>query len=364
MKKHFSPSAAVWTLAASVCVGSAISLYADAAAEAATPKTRNVILVTMDGVRWSEVFTGADSNLVKGKVKEQFLRGTETESRRTLMPFLWSTVSARGRIYGNRNKNSPVQVANGLKFSYPGYNEILTGWTDPRIDRNAYGPNPNTNVFEWLNTRPAFTNAVSCFCNWDTFSDILNSKRSGLIVWTGHDRSGIPPTDREILLADLVNDTTSHWKSMTYDAFIFHAALDHLKTSKPRVLFLALAETDETAHKSLYDKHLECIQKGDDFVRRIWELLQSLPAYRDRTTLIFTTDHGRGASAKNEWRNHGKDVKGAEETWLAIMGPDTPAGGEMSNTETITQSQIAATICALLGEDYGRFCPQAAKPVR
>ena len=80
------------------------------------------------------------------------------------------------------------------------------------------------------------------------------------------------------------------------------------------------------------------------------------------TTLIFSTDHGRG-EGQSDWRDHGKKVKGAEFIWIGFLGPDTPALGERTNTAMVTQSQVAATLAALLGEDYEAAVPKAAKPI-
>ena len=79
---------------------------------------------------------------------------------------------------------------------------------------------------------------------------------------------------------------------------------------------------------------------------------------RDKTSLVITTDHGRGTTRIN-WTDHGKDVPLAEFIWIAVMGPDTPALGVRENIET-TQSQVAATIAYLLGEDFSTASPKAA----
>jgi hypothetical protein len=52
------------------------------------------------------------------------------------------------------------------------------------------------------------------------------------------------------------------------------------------------------------------------------------------------------------WRDHGSKVKGADQTWMAIIGPDTPATGEVSEKGQIFNSQIAMTIASLLEIDY------------
>ena len=104
------------------------------------PATRNVVLVTADGVRWQEVFRGADETLLNQKdggvsdvdaLRRDFWRRTPEARREALMPFLWSVVARQGQIYGNRDKGSPAKVANGMNFSYPGYNELLTGCARP-----------------------------------------------------------------------------------------------------------------------------------------------------------------------------------------------------------------------------------------
>jgi hypothetical protein len=64
-----------------------------------------------------------------------------------------------------------------------------------------------------------------------------------------------------------------------------------------------------------------------------------------------------------DWKDHGVDQKGSENIWIAVIGPDTPPLGERHNVASVTQSQIAATIAALLGEDYGAAVPKAAKPL-
>jgi hypothetical protein len=107
-----------------------------------------------------------------------------------------------------------------------------------------------------------------------------------------------------------------------------------------------------------YDLVLESAHGFDHFVQQLWEVMQSMPEYRDQTTFILTTDHGRG-SGLVAWKEHGVDQKGSENIWIAIVGPDTPARGERSRV-TVTQSQIAATVAAFLGKDFPHDVPVAA----
>jgi hypothetical protein len=85
-----------------------------------------------------------------------------------------------------------------------------------------------------------------------------------------------------------------------------------------------------------------------------------MPEYRGTTTFIITTDHGRGNDAK--WTDHGEKVEGAEDIWIGVLGPDTPARG-VASAGRLTQSQIAATVAALLGKDFRAASSAAAAPI-
>jgi phosphopentomutase len=152
------------------------------------------------------------------------------------------------------------------------------------------------------------------------------------------------------------------WEDLTYDSFLFHAAVDYLKRKQPRLMFVGFGETDEWAHAGRYDHYLTAAHHVDDFIRRLWEAVQIQPQYHDKTTFIITADHGRG-SGPSDWKRHGEKVAGAEGDWIAVMGPETPPFGERAQTAAHTQSQIAATIAALLGEDYHAAFPETGLPI-
>lgn len=143
-----------------------------------------VVLITLDGLRWQELFSGADSLLMANEeyvsdsmeLRNRFWRATAKERREALMPFLWTQVSKMGQLHGNRNVGSKVDLANKMWFSYPGYNEILTGKADDtRIDSNDKIPNPNKTILEIANEDSRYKGKVAVFGSWDVFS--LHRKR-------------------------------------------------------------------------------------------------------------------------------------------------------------------------------------------
>jgi hypothetical protein len=70
-------------------------------------KTENVVIVTLDGLRWQEIYRGADSALINSKytedkpaVQKQFWAATADDRRKKLFPFIWSAIVRKGQLYG------------------------------------------------------------------------------------------------------------------------------------------------------------------------------------------------------------------------------------------------------------------------
>jgi len=337
-------------------------------------RTKNVVLVMTDGVRWEEVFRGAEQNLLSrgaGGVKDVNLRPLKRdfdrpivqERREALFPFLWKTVARQGQLWGNQDKGSVVRVTNGKYLSYPGYAETLCGFADPWADSNAKRLNPNQTVLEWLYRKPRFGGKVAAFSAWDVFPSILNRERCGFYLNAGYE----PMLEGELtpqieLLNKLKQEVPRHWPGEPFDSLTFHTAREYFRLHEPRVFFLSLGESDEWAHEGRYDEYLWSAHRIDAYVADLWQMLQSNPHYRDQTTLIYMPDHGRGHGPEG-WRSHSVRFPGSENIWLAVIGPDTPALGERTHNVTVTQSQIASTLARFLGEDYCGAVPKAGKPI-
>lgn len=351
--------ACAWLLAA------ALTGPAPAAPDTAA---RNVILVTIDGLRWQEVFAGADSLLIeairdsaaRARARRAFWRPDPAARREALLPFFWQVIAREGQLFGNRLEGGAVRVTNGMRFSYPGYQEILAGFPDGRIDSNDPLPNPNVTVLEWLSRKPGMEGRVAAFGSWDVFTAILNAGRAGFPVNAGWQiLEDVSPVTAE--LNRIQAFATRTWDGERDDALTYAAARDYLLARRPRLLYLGLGDTDEWAHAGRYHTYLDMARRTDAMLRDLWETVQSLPQYRDRTTLVLVTDHGRGDGPR--WTDHGRDVPEAEYIWIGVVGPDTPARGVRNDLATATQSQVAATVAALFGHDYVAAVPGAGRPI-
>lgn len=325
-------------------------------------KTENVFIITLDGMRWQEVFTGADSLLIRTKeyTKNQeqligrFWAPTADERRKKLMPFFWSTLANEGQLYGNRKHMNYVNCSNTMWFSYPGYSEILCGFADDeRINSNKKIDNPNVTVLEFLNKEKKYKDKVVAFSSWDVIPFIVNETRSGISVNGGYETAtGNKLSEREKFLNELQPRIPGPWGSVRLDAFTHYYALEHIKKEKPRVVFISYGETDDFAHDGRYDEYLKSASRTDQFIQELWQFVQSESSYKNKTTFLITTDHGRGTVPVETWRHHGDEIQGADQIWFAVIGPDTPATGEQKNSNQIYQKQVAKTAAALLGVNY------------
>jgi len=137
----------------------------------------NLFIVTIDGLRWQEIFNGAEADIINNTkfttdttlTKALYWAPGKKERRQKLLPFFWNVIAEKGSLYGNRKYNNHVNVANPYQFSYPGYNEILTGKADLKTNSNDKKNNPNINVLEYLNNQILFRNKVVAFTSWDVF---------------------------------------------------------------------------------------------------------------------------------------------------------------------------------------------------
>jgi hypothetical protein len=342
---------------------------------AQTPANRNVVLVTLDGARWQEIFTGLDESLLRAvtaketdittlPVYKQFAGSSPRERRERLMPFLWGTlVVNHGFIAGNRTANSVVSVTNRHWFSYPGYSEILTGQAhDAEIKSNDAIRNPFPSVFQFVQKRLLLQPAqIATFASWGVFNEIVESEKGATTINAGFaPYESSSPEVRAI--SALQRETPTAWGNTRHDAYTFRFAMDYLQRAHPRVLYIAFDETDDWAHDGHYDLVLETLHRSDGYLKELWDTLQSDPQYRGTTTLIVTTDHGRGRTGDG-WKKHGKDVPGADEIWMAIASPDSTRRGEWRDHPPLFQNQIAATIASAFGLKFAEQNPQAGQPI-
>jgi hypothetical protein len=361
-----------------VCAGfvaAALSVWPPflrASAQAGAPA---VVLITLDGARTEEIFGGLDIDVLTSTLRDKqrpedqpvykrYWAPSPEARREKLMPFFWGTLMREhGSIAGNRRVGSSVTLTNTHRFSYPGYSEILLGEAhDTVIKSNDPVRNPYPTILEELKSRLNLTTAeVGAFTSWDVFDAIVEHEKGALTTNAGFEAfASTDPAIRQ--LSDAQFQTPTPWDSVRHDFFTFRFAMAHMQSARPRVMYLALGETDDWAHDGRYDRVLGAYERTDAYLRELWMWLQASPDYRGRTHLLITTDHGRGHTIK-DWRNHGAKVEGAQDVWIAVVSPSFAARGEWREHPALRTNQIAATLARWMGIDWTALRPAAGPPI-
>lgn len=349
----------------------------------------NLLLITLDGLRWQELYRGLDHTLAthedysprSEELLSRFWRDDPQERARALMPFMHDVVFAQGTHAGNRDAFSCARISNPWNFSFPGYSEILSGVVNVDINTNGKMANPEKTLLELLDSQDEFRDRTAAFASWDVFPWIFNVERSGLHV--NALGTAVTPTDEfEKVLLQLSADIPAPWETVRHDAFTHHYARSYLQNQNPRVLYISYGETDDFAHDGRYDEYILAAQRTDRFIREMWEMVQSTDGYRDNTVMFITVDHGRGEEPIETWQYHASKqsttgymqslaqyedgIVGSENVWMAAMGPGVPASGllTVSDENCLTSNRIAATVLQLLGVDYRSLNPAMGAPMQ
>ena len=344
---------------------------AAAVAGSAERRTENVILVTLDGVRTEEIFGGLQQEIaahsaeqVYSEIKygrERYAAASAAERRRLLMPFFWGELVPTGMLFGNAALGSRVLVENSVKWSSAGYAEMLTGRPQPEIRDNSFVRYPQTTVLEFVaRSLDLDKSQVAQLGSWRGFPFLAASVADAFVMNGGYDdfpaAFSSPKLDE---LAALRRNVMELWEESSNDGITYQMAKVYLLERRPRLMWIGLTQSDYWAHADRYDRLLEYLHLADGWLRDLWSTLQADEDYRGKTTLIVTTDHGRGQRPA-DWAEHDQTIPGSESIWVAVIGPDTPALGEAVPPGTVHQGAVAATILDLFGIDPGNFDHDAA----
>jgi len=339
-----------------------IGLCYCAAAPAAvpTPHTHNVILVTLDGVRTQEIFGGLDAAIARHSaalsyseieaVRSRYDAATAESRRAALMPVFWRRLVPQGVLFGDAALGAPMRVQNAQCVSSPGYVEMNSGAARAEVLDNSPRRYPYRGALQVVaeELRLDFP-LVAQIGSWDGFSLAASSRDGAFLMSGGFDL--LPPavsTPEIESLGRLRREVLDLWEEGSDDALSFRIATAYLKAQRPRLMWIGLGNSDDWAHADRYDRLLTYLNLADGWLGELWSMLQDLDAYRGRTTLIVTTDHGRGLRGE-DWSEHDCAIPGSEAIWALVVGPDTPATGEAMHTGELHQGQIAATVLQYFG---------------
>lgn len=282
------------------------------------PVKPKVVLITLDGVRWQEVFNGSDPILYHGK----------PISARELLPNMYHYFVDNGMVVG---KESDFIATGPMHISLPGYLEIMRG--HPSTDCQS---NECTNI-KLNETMADLFQESAVIASWDTIKLTVSDDPDRFVINCGRNYRS-----KGWYKADLEEkkDYPVYWEDPEYrpDFLTEEVALDYLQYYSPGFLWISFGDTDEWAHANNYEKYLEQLKHSDEFIGQVIKMINSVPDYTDYT-FVITADHGRGAG----WFYHGGEPESARD-WLMMYGRGIPKKGFVAYKGTKSLSNIKPTI--------------------
>lgn len=269
-------------------------------------KAKNVIIVVMDGPRYSETW---------GDSTHQHIPGTAS-----LLP--------EGVIFTNFYNKGPA-------YTNSGFTAITTG-----------------NYQEIDNSGKELPQYPSLFQYW-----LKESGRESKAAWI------IESKGKLTILSDCLEEewqgrynpsadcgTEGAGNGYRDDSATFSTALTILKQHHPALALIGFKEPDNAGHQNNWEGYLEGIKKTDEYIFSLWNFLQEDSVYRNTTAFIVTNDHGRHLDGINGgFAHHGDDCEGCRHINLFVAGPDFIRDKIIDSPYELTD--ISATVAELLGFD-------------
>jgi hypothetical protein len=274
---------------------------AEARAPYGQPATKIVVLIIIDGARWTETF------------------GDPT---RELIPHLANDLASLGAV-------NTAFYNDGQTLSLPGHAAIVTGtWQD--IPNNGQVRPTAPTIFEYYRAAMGASEDDAVFVHGSFIEPVL--------TYSTH-----PAYDAKFGARQFFSD----YPTPPYDDGMGTNTRRVLAELKPHLLMVSLLDPDEAGHNRNWEGYRTYIKHDDEIIWDLWQQLQADSVYAGQTTLIVTNDHGRGCG--DGWPEHGGDDECNRHLMFLAVGPDIQPG--LVITQRRTLRDIAPTIGFLLGFD-------------
>jgi hypothetical protein len=299
----------------------------------------NVIFITIDGVRSQEAFFG-----VQKPRRADLQRGTE------LLPELKKAVSAREAL-----SFSTVWIGNEAAISLPGYRSIFSGEFESICKNNKCPQTNHLTIYDDLIQQGFRRRELASISTWPKIAQATEAFPGQIFQNAGNETYRDPTaTPKEARYLRTLNEDIRRrsppWKGSKWDDQTFSAALYHLKKFKPRLMNISFGDADEFAHRQKYGQYIGAISALDLRLVKLRETLDSLGEYGRSTSIVITTDHGRGQGIF--WSQHIHFLKTSDHAWAFVIPSKSllethdviPARGRR-----LTHLDIRPTLETLLG---------------
>ncbi|WP_160139520.1 sulfatase-like hydrolase/transferase [Chryseobacterium sp. c4a] len=267
-------------------------------------QTKNVILLVVDGPRISETWEAPNKENIPNRV----------------------SLLSQGVFISNFKNN-------GTTNTNPGHSAMCSGVYENIVNNGTELPGYPSVMQQWLKFTGADKTKAWVIASKDKL-EVLNDCK--LTDWKGKYQ---PSVDCGV---------SGNGSGYRDDAVTMTNTKEIMKKYSPNMIVINLKDVDSYGHDNKYAEYIQAIKTTDASIKEIWDYIQSLPAYKDKTTLIVSNDHGRHLDSKGGFRNHGDDCEGCRHIEFFAMGPDFKKNTTIS-TGNYEQIDIASTMAELLG---------------
>lgn len=276
---------------------------------------KHVIYITVDGVRWQDVFN----------------------NHRYLQNF-WDKYAKDAAIYGEPGSNKTMEVAS-IPISLPSYQSQMSGMVTP-CGNNECGGLAVETFAEALVKKAGFKKSeVASISCWEVMDNAFESRlgtafsNHGTRPMHDPDTYEIDPVMKEINIAQAAaypgDDTRS-------DKYTLAQALHYFEKYKPKFLWISFGDADDYAHEGKLKEYHQTLFFYDRAFEKIIKMVKTLKLDGE-TMIIITTDHGRG-NGKN-WTEHDETMPEAKQTWAFVLNGELENGvadGNLSHYSTLS----------------------------
>lgn len=205
-----------------------------------------------------------------------------------------------------------------------------------------------TGIYENINNSGIEYPTKPSFMNWFLFEK--NKKKTDACIITSKDKLEILAYYKDSVRLPLpytdcgINGNMSGYRN---DSVTTSRALQVLSIYQPDILFVNFKEPDASGHSGNWNNYLLELKKSDAYAGRIIDFINNHPAYKNKTTLFITNDHGRHSNGwLDGYVSHGDNCNGCKHIMLVASGPDIKKSVEIKNNYEMID--LYATVCNLM----------------
>lgn len=303
--------------------------------------------MTIDGVRWQDVFEGVDPRIARAHhMPPSAIVGPDQ-----IVPHLYALASGEGAALGAPGHGAPIVASDAAVKSLPGYMEIFSGRASTRCQNNYCPRIRRRTLVDQLAAEPGLKKKdVAVIASWSGIGRAAAERPSRIVMSVGRDDGSnlnmllYDARAAELLAAGRAANAAPGSGDYRPDRYTAAIALRYLRVVKPRFLFIGLGDTDEWGHKNKYRRYLAALSAADAVVGKVQHFLSELEGKGWATALMVTADHGRDPRGIN----HG-GVRSAARTWLIAAGSLIRAHGFVRAPVRRHLADIAPTLRKLMG---------------